>query len=178
MREFLNELEVNGEKLNKETVDSIMAEHGKSIGKEKETIGALNQKITDLTTELETTKTNSKNELETLKADSQKAIDDLNNNFNGERKSFAIEKELFKVKAKDNKDVLNNLDLNKIEYKDGVLSGLDEQLKEIKEKKSYLFDLEQESKPLASGLSHGQDTGKDLTEENKMRKIMGLQPKK
>ena len=176
MREFLNELEVNGEKLSKETVDSIMAEHGKSIGKEKETIGALNQKINDLTSELETTKTNSKNELETLKTNSQKEIDDLNNNFNSERKAFAIEKELFKVKAKDTKDVINNLDLSKIEYKDNVLSGLDEQIKEIKEKKSYLF--EEESKPLASGLPHGQGKGEDLTEENKMRKIMGLQPKK
>lgn len=176
MREFLNELEVNGEKLNKETVDSIMAEHGKSIGKEKETIGALNQKINDLTTELETTKTNSTSELEKVKTDSQKQIDDLTNNFNGERKLFAIEKELFKVKARDSKDVLNNLDLDKIEYKDNVLSGLDEQLKEIKEKKAYLF--EEESKPSASGLPHGQEKGKDLTEENKMRKALGLQPLK
>ena len=171
MREFLNGLE-----LEKETVDSIMAEHGKLVTKDKETIGALNQRISDLTTELETTKTNSTSELEKLKTDSQKQIDDLTNNFNGEKKLFAIEKELFKVKAKDNKDVINNLDLTKIDYKDNALSGLDEQLKEIREKKSYLF--EEEVKPTATGLPHGTGKGEDLTDENKRRAIMGLQPKK
>ena len=170
MREFLNGLE-----LEKETVDSIMAEHGKLVTKDKETIGALNQKISDLTTELETTKTNSNSELEKLKTDSQKQIDDLTNNFNGEKKLFAIEKELFKVKAKDNRDVINNLDLSKIDYKDDTLSGLDEQLKEIKEKKAYLF--EEEVKPTATGLPHGTGKGEDLTDENKRRAIMGLQPK-
>lgn len=171
MREFLNGLE-----LEKEKVDSIMAEHGKLVTKDKETIGALNQRISDLTTELETTKTNSNSELEKLKTDSQKQIDDLTNTFNGEKKLFAIEKELFKVKAKDNRDVINNLDLTKIDYKDNTLSGLDEQLKEIKEKKAYLF--EEEPKPGASGLPHGQGQGGDLTDENKRRAIMGLQPKK
>ena len=171
MREFLNGLE-----LEKETVDSIMAEHGKLVTKDKETIGALNQRISDLTTELETTKTNSSSELEKLKTDSQKTIDDLTNSFNGEKKLFAIEKELFKVKAKDNRDVINNLDLSKIDYKDNTLSGLDEQLKEIKEKKAYLF--EEEIKPIASGLPHGNSKGEDLTDENKRRAIMGLQPKK
>lgn len=171
MREFLNGLE-----LEKETVDTIMAEHGKLVTKDKEMIGSLNQRISDLTSELESSKNNSKVELEQFKNDSQKNIENLTNNLNSERKLFAIEKELFKVKAKDNRDVINNLDLSKIEFNDNVLSGLDEQLKEIKEKKSYLF--EEVKTPGATGLPHGNEKGKDLTDENKMRIAMGLSPLK
>ena len=167
MREFLNGLE-----LEKETVDTIMAEHGKLVTKDKEMIGSLNQRISDLTNELENTKNNSKVELDKFK----KEIENLTNNFNSEKKLFAIEKELFKVKAKDNKDVINNLDLSKIDYKDNILSGLDEQLQSIKEKKSYLFEEVKTSG--ATGLPHGNEKGKDLTEENKMRIAMGLSPLK
>lgn len=62
---------------------------------------------------------------------------------NGEAKLAAM-----KFNAHDAGDVLNFIDKSKLKYEDGVVKGLDEQIKALQESKSYLFkSVEQPKNP-------------------------------
>ncbi|MBQ8540568.1 MAG: phage scaffolding protein [Clostridia bacterium] len=67
--------------------------------------------------------------------DTQKLNDDLI----GKDRNYAIEIALSKTGAKSSKALRALLDESKIEYKDGNLSGLDEQIESVKKEHGYLF---------------------------------------
>lgn len=122
MREFLNALD-----LDSETVDTIMAEHGKLITKDKE-------KIQKLQEELKTTKES----LENSTKDVDKRVQD---ELAKERKNFEIKMEL-KDKVHNVDIMMGQLDLEKVvmDEKTGkIKSGLKEQLDEIRKTDGYLF---------------------------------------
>ena len=122
MREFLNALD-----LDSETVDTIMAEHGKLVTKDKEKI----QKLQD---ELKTTKES----LENNTKDVDKQVQDA---LAKERKNNEIKMEL--VNKVHNVDItMSQLDLDKvvIDEKTGkIKSGLKDQLDELRKTNGFLF---------------------------------------
>lgn len=122
MREFLNGLE-----LDSETIDTIMAEHGKLVTKDKEKI----QKLQD---ELKTTKES----LENNTKDVDKQVQDA---LAKERKNNEIKMEL--VNKVHNVDItMSQLDLDKvvIDEKTGkIKSGLKDQLDELRKTNGFLF---------------------------------------
>lgn len=125
MREFLNALD-----LDSETVDTIMAEHGKLITKDKE-------KIQKLQEELKTTKES----LENSTKDVDKKVQEQ---LTKERKNFEIKMEL-KDKVHNVDIMMSQLDLEKVvmDEKTGkIKSGLKEQLDDLKKSDGYLFKQE------------------------------------
>lgn len=85
-----------------------------------------------------------------------------------------IQTELVKAKARDVEVVMPLIDTAKVTRTENGLEGLEDQIKSIKEGKSYLFEAETEPKG-KSGLDH--DDGGD-GDDAKIRKIMGLPNKK
>lgn len=61
------------------------------------------------------------------------------NNFDNKLAIKLVSKE---VNARDSKDIIANLDISKISLDGENFIGLDEQIKDLKEKKSYLFNQE------------------------------------
>lgn len=80
-------------------------------------------------------------------------------------RDFAIETALMKNGAKNTKAVRANLDIEKILYKDGSLSGLDEQIKGLKQSDSYLFNISNGNDEAGGDPSHG-GKPKNSTDKN------------
>lgn len=111
-----------------------------------------------------------KTEIENLKASTQEQLNQTTNQYKEKLKMQAIKSELIQSKVKDVKDVIGQLDLNKVTYNDDeTLSGLNEQIEPLKESKPYLFE---EDKPKGKGgLDHGNN---DPINDAQIRAVMGL----
>ena len=81
------------------------------------------------------------------KADSQKEIDLMVKNhkleLQGVKQGFMLDGELAKVNTHDVALLKSLLDLKKLKFGEGVVEGLDDQIKSIKETKPYLFKPEE-----------------------------------
>lgn len=122
MREFLNALD-----LDSETVDTIMAEHGKLLTKDKEKIQKLQAELKDV-----------KESLDKANKDVDKQVQDA---LAKERKNYEIKMEL-KDKVHNVDITMGQLDLEKVvmDEKTGkIKSGLKEQLDDLKKSDGYLF---------------------------------------
>jgi ABC-type transporter Mla subunit MlaD len=147
-REFLE-----GLGLEKEKIDSIMAEHGKTVEGQK-------TKVTDLTTSLDDVKKQLDQRDKDLKELKRQAEGnaDLQKNFDDLEKQYKTDKDTYEAKLKDTQmtsalklelagkvhdaDLVAGLiEKNKIELgEDGnIKKGLDDQLKTLKESKAFLF---------------------------------------
>lgn len=159
MREFLKGLD-----LDNETVDTIMAEYGKNMQGLKEQNETLRGENKTLKEEAEANKkidieAIKKEEFEKGKTEGSKEVETF-------KKSIALERALAETKAKDVKLLEKMIDNEKINYqeKDGdfTISGLDDQIKNIKETHSYLFEQEQDnSASLNLGGEHTSSAGKN-----------------
>ncbi len=107
------------------------------------------------------------NARETLK----KAVDDATAPLNGKIRNLMISSEVTKASAKDAADVLPHLNMEAIKITEEGIEGLEAQIKELKEKKPYLF-VEKEKPIGKGGLEHG--TQLSIDEEKKIRATMGL----
>lgn len=138
-REFLEEL-----KLEKETIDKIMAENGKDIEAEKskfttkETeLATANKTIKDLQ---DTVKKFDGVDVEKLKTDVSNWEDKYNKDTAQIKLDSALEMALITNKAKNTKAVKALLDATSIKMDGDKLLGLDDQLKKLKTDAAYLFD--------------------------------------
>jgi len=180
-REFLEELG-----LEKENIDKIMAEHGK-------TVQGLNTKISENETELTSLKTQIaerdkdiedlkakatdpelKGKYEALEAKYQEDTESLTNQINATRKNSAIEIELMKRGALNNKTVIPLLDQDTIKLTDDGVQGLSEQLDKIAEDNPFLFatDESDDGKP---NFSVNQNPSKHkMTATQKLEEALGI----
>ncbi|MGN0533297.1 MAG: phage scaffolding protein [Eubacterium sp.] len=111
-----------------------------------------------------------KTEIENLKTATQDQLAATTKQYEAKLKVAAIKSELIKAKAKDVKDIIGQLNVDGITYKDDVLTGLQEQINALKETKPYLF--EDERKKGKGGLDHGNDD--DSADSNAIRAVLGL----
>lgn len=122
-------------------------------------------KVRDLTTQLGDRDTQLKNlqtvdadklnaEIIRLQGENQTQKETYDKQIKSQAKDYAIAEELRSAKAKNANAVKALLDDSKITYKDGNIEGLSDQLKSLKEKESYLFDVE--DKPKFNGLTPGE----------------------
>lgn len=114
-----------------------------------------------------------KTEIENLKASTKAELDNTTNQYEAKLKDAAIKSELIKAKARDVKDIIGQLNIENISYKDDTLTGLNEQIETLKENKPYLFEVEQKGK---GGLDHYDND--DTADENNIRAVLGLPIKK
>ncbi|EIJ7591605.1 phage scaffolding protein [Listeria monocytogenes] len=166
-RDFLKELG-----LEKETIDSIMAEHGKSIQNEKDKVTSaeaerdgLKSQLAQRDDDIEALKTDSgtskslKTQLETLQDNYETLKKDSEAKLVETRKGAALDLALANAKARNPKAVKALLDNDKLELIDEGLKGLDEQLGALQESDAYLFAQESENVALKWGVSGNQTGG-------------------
>lgn len=145
-REFLESLG-----LEKDVIDKIMDENGKDINhansktesKEKE-LNLLNEKLQEAT---KTIKSYKDMDIENIKSsalewenkfkDSQKELKNIKND-------YALKTELQKSGTVDVDVLASLINRGSLKFDDDKITGLDEQLKSIRENKSYLFKDESE----------------------------------
>lgn len=106
----------------------------------------LKQQLKDRDTQLDDLKTKAAGhedltkQIEDLKAQNQKSTQEYQDKLNKQAFDFALDKSLTGAKAKNPKAVRALLDTETIKLDGEKLSGLDDQLKALKESDSYLFD--------------------------------------
>ena len=88
----------------------------------------------------------------------------------------AVDKSLLTAKAKNTKAIKALLELADAEVgDDGVVKGLDEQIKKLKESDAYLFEPD---KPKIEGLKPGEgsdpDNGEDLTDQQIFEQALNM----
>lgn len=149
-RDFLKNLGIE----DKDLIDKILDENSLDIGRAKAELETYKTKVTDLENdlktkntrieELEKSTTNAKtlqDRITQLEADNAKLTTDMDTKVNALQKTHAIENGVRDAKARNSKAVIAQLDLEKITFENGVLSGLTEQLEALKtgEDTSFLF---------------------------------------
>ena len=184
-RDFLKGLD-----LDKETVNSIMAEHGKDINELKESKKELESKLTEsaatiadledklkgidtLTKEKEALikdKDSLAKEKETLTGD----LDKIKADFGTFKMRTAVEKQAASLGAKDSADILNFVDFSSIKETDDGYEGIKEAVEGVKEAKPYLFEGPSQR---AGGLQHDHGVPNPAADDI-LRDAMGLPKQK
>lgn len=147
-RETLNELG-----LSKEQIDTIMAEHGKSVNEYKERLTAAESERDEFKTQLDTQK------------------DDLEATFLEQQKDFAIQYTMKNSDAHDKKIVSDLLDRNTITIADGELSGLSEQLETLQTEKPFLFKQPEPQEPSKQIVAGGNPRGGFFAEKDAFSRV-------
>lgn len=159
-REFLKDM-----KLTDEQIDAIMAENGKDVNGLKEQVNSLTtekdglqSQLTERDTQLKDLKGKVKDsdeltaEIDQLQKANKEAKEKYEADLTAQQKSFLVDKALNSAGARNAKAVSSLLDLDSVEVKDGQLTGLDDQLKALRDSDSYLFKEDpQPSEPQPQG---------------------------
>ena len=144
MRDFLKGLD-----LDPETINTIMAEYGKNFTELKEERDKLKDENKSLKAEVEESKkvdieAIKKEQFDLGKEEGTKEVETF-------KKSIALKETLKSTKAKDIDLLSKMIDSEKINYeeKDGKfeITGLDDQITEIKKSHDYLFEVEKVQEP-------------------------------
>lgn len=156
-REFLE-----GMGLSKENIDNIMAENGKDINSVQNELNTANTTITTLKN---TVAKFDGVDIEKLKTDATTWETKYNNDISALKLNSALETALIGAKARDAKAVKPFLNMDLIKLDGDKLLGFDEQLKNVKETKTFLF--EDETKPaFKTGMKQlGTEGGTDKKDE-------------
>ena len=144
MREFLKGLD-----LDTETINTIMAEYGKNFTELKEERDKLKDENKSLKSEVEESK---KIDIEAIKKEQfDLGKEEGTKELETFKKSIALKDALKSTKAKDINLLSKLIDNEKINYeeKDGKfeITGLDDQITEIKKSHDYLFEVEKAQEP-------------------------------
>jgi chromosome segregation ATPase len=141
-RDFLKNLGID----DSEVISKILDENSADIGRAKGELETYKNKVTDLEHKV----TDKDNEIATLngkigdvdalneqikqlEADKTNLTNELNTKVAGIQKTHAIENKIRDEKGKNVKAIMALLDHNKITFEDNTLTGLDEQLAQLKE---------------------------------------------
>lgn len=157
-RDFLKSLGIE----DKDLIDKILDENSADIGRAKGELETYKTKVTDLENQL----TNKNNELQEakksvgettalnekirqLETDKTNLTNELTTKVSQLQKTYAIEGSVRDAKAKNVKAVMALLDMEKITFENGELSGITEQLESLKtnEESSFLFGEAQAAPP-------------------------------
>ena len=144
MREFLKGLDLDAE-----TINTIMAEYGKNFTELKEERDKLKDENKSLKSEIEESK---KVDIEAIKKEQfDLGKEEGTKELETFKKSIALKDALKSTKAKDINLLSKLIDNEKINYeeKDGKIeiTGLDDQITEIKKSHDYLFEFEKAQEP-------------------------------
>lgn len=159
-REFLKGLE-----LEDQTVESIMAEYGKSVNQTKDDLEKAQSELDSVKSERKTLKKQLQDrdtQLEDLRGkaqghdDLQATIDELKQanasakeqyekQLHDQQFNYELERHLMSNKARNPKAVRALLDTDTIKLEDGEVKGLSEQLESLKESDGYLFETDDTS---------------------------------
>lgn len=131
---------LKGLNLSQEVIDKIMAENGKDIAAEQ-------KKAEKITQERDSYKLKAEN-LETQVNDANAQISEM-------KFDYALTAALTGAKARNSKAVKALLDMDGLKLNDGKIIGLDEQLSQIKEENSFLFESDEPAPTIVKGTNGG-----------------------
>ena len=149
-RDFLKNLGIE----DKDIIDKILDENSADIGRAKGELDTYKTKVTDLENDIKTkdatittlqakadTVDDLNKKISQLETDKTNLTNELNTKVTEIQKTHAIESGVRDAKAKNVKAVVAQLDMAKITFENGKLSGLSEQLDALKsdEDTSFLF---------------------------------------
>ena len=154
MREFLKGLE-----LDKDTIESIMAEHGKAMTALREEGKSLRKdyeaRLAEAGKQIEAFKTMDvdaiKKASEEWKQKAEKAEKDAELKIGAMQFDLALSTALAAAKARNPKAVAALLDRETLKLKDGGIAGLKEQLEAIRKDNGFLFEAEQKPAERSGG---------------------------
>lgn len=170
-RKFLEE-----KGLEKEVIDAIMAEHGKSIHATKADLAAAESQVETLTGQIterdldiaELKKNSNSDEdlsskLQTLETKYEDLKTESETKLAQHRKDSAINLALTKAGAKNAKAVTALLDADKLQLNDEGVEGLQEQIEALQETDAYLFQSAKEEGPnIQAGGDPNGDPGNEV----------------
>lgn len=147
-REFLEGLE-----LEQETVDQIMAEHGRTLNTTKEELtsaqserDSYKQQLSERDTQLEDLKKKAtgneemQSQIDSLKQANEEAKQAFQKQLKDQKFNYELDKQLTGANARDPKTVRALLDTETVKLEDdGTIKGLQEQVEGLKESHWYLF---------------------------------------
>ena len=131
---------LKGLNLSQEVIDKIMAENGKDIAAEQ-------KKAEKIIQERDSYKLKAEN-LETQVNDANAQISEM-------KFDYALSAALTGAKARNSKAVKALLDMDGLKLNDGKIIGLDEQLSQIKEENSFLFESDEPAPTIVKGTNGG-----------------------
>lgn len=179
-RGFLEEMGIEKENINK-----ILDKHHEGIKEFKDSaekvktleaeITSLKEQISQRDKDLKELKKVDAKELETkiaeLEEKNKTLQEESDKQLQETRRNLMLENSLMKANVKNSKAIKGMLDLDKITIDGDELTGLDDQIKALKESDSYLFNIEEPTKTIDLGSQH---TGEKSEDDLMARKIMGL----
>lgn len=184
-REFLKKLG-----LEEEAIDTIMAEHGKTVQSQKAAIAEKDTELTSLKEQLKqrdadieelqksTTDDDLKEKYSSLQEKYEADVEKLNNQLYKSRLNSAIELELTKRNARNIKTVTPLLDTEIIKLTDDGIQGLSEQLDKIAKDNPFLFATEDSGEPDSEKkpqFVNPKNPGKqNPTRTDKLREALGI----
>ena len=150
-RDFIKSLGIE----DKDIIDKILDENSADIGKAKGELDTYKTKVTDLESQLSSKNseleklqksvedTNALNEkIAQLETEKTTLSNELNTKLTDIKKTYAVESKVRDAKARNVKAVMALLDMEKITFADGTLTGLNEQLETLQkgEDTNFLFN--------------------------------------
>ena len=184
-REFLKKLG-----LEEEAINTIMAEHGKTVQSQKTAIAEKDTELTSLKEQLKerdadieelqksTTDDDLKEKYSSLQEKYEADVEKLNNQLYKSRLNSAIELELTKRNARNIKTVTPLLDTETIKLTNDGIQGLSEQLDKIAEENPFLFATEDSDEPNSGKkpqFVNPKNPGKqNPTRTDKLREALGI----
>ena len=142
-REFLQELG-----LEKEAIDKIMAQNGTDINEAKKGVEAMEKELETARESIKAFQKETgeksieelKKQLTELQGKYDTDVQALQNDLQQTRLNGALEAAMTKSGAKNTKALRGLLDMEKIQFQDGALTGFEEQIEQIKAENDYLFN--------------------------------------
>jgi len=153
--------------LEKDVIDSVMAEYGKSVQTFKDQTATLNEQITALnekTAEYERDLTETKEKYKDYddiikdRDGLKESLEQTNGKLERKTKEYALNNEAQKLGAMNANDIKNFIDIDSLAIDDkGNVVGL-EKVAQLKTDKPYLFEQEKKETKVATGMSHDKGT--------------------
>jgi hypothetical protein len=143
----------------------------------KSLLGQRDSQINELQTKFKSNEDLAK-ELENYKTLNSKAEQEFQSKLQQVKFDYELNQALARANVRNTKAVKALLELDKVKLENDTLIGLDEQLKALQDKETYLFAQKEPTVPTQAGvkLTGASQKGLDPVEE-KLRKAMGLKPK-
>ena len=143
----------------------------------KTQLGLRDSQITELQTKFKTNEELAK-ELENYKTLNSKAEQEFNTKLQQVKFDYELNQALAKANVRNTKAAKALLELDKIKLENDTLVGLDEQIKVLQDKETYLFAPKEPVVPPVAGIKLDGANSKGTDElEQRLRKSMGLKPK-
>ncbi len=171
-KEFLTKLGVA-----EELTAQIIAENLKEVNAVQEKLNTATQELKEANEKIRNAEKDKAAAVKEVQDKLDAAETDKQNALDGLKLDFSLNNGLEKANVQSIKAIMPYIDKSKLKIEDDKLTGLDEQIKAIKESDPYLFkpDEPTEPKPLFSTILSGGSGGDP--DEAEARRVIGLPPK-